>query len=238
VSESLAVRLGVGTRELVAIVGAGGKSTLLFSLGDELATAGSRVVLTTTTKLGAEQAASVPAVCRSVDPEVVDRALTGPGPVMVVTGGDDHKVTGPPPTTVDALFTDVALDYVIVEADGARRRAFKAPDEHEPVIPALSTVVVVVMGADAIGGVISEVCHRPVRVAALAGVTVRDRVDPHVCAAVLGHPAGGLKGVPAGARMVVAITKVTPGRAGTAAEIDRLLSGHDRIDRIVRLDHT
>ena len=37
---ALAEQLGLGDRELVAFVGAGGKSTMLFGLGDELAAGG------------------------------------------------------------------------------------------------------------------------------------------------------------------------------------------------------
>jgi molybdenum cofactor cytidylyltransferase len=235
VSISLAARLGLGPRELVAFVGAGGKSTLLFALGEELAAAGRRVVLTTTTKLGAGQAAGAPTLCRTVDPTVVAGALAGPGPVMVVAGGDDHKVTGPAPAAVNRLFEAAGADYVLVEADGARRRAFKAPAAHEPVIPGAATVVVVVMGADAIGGVIADVCHRPEIVAGVTGRAVGDDLDPEACARVLVDPRGGLKGVPASARTIVAITKVTPERAASAAEVERLLVASGKVERVVVL---
>ncbi len=234
-SGALAARLGLGARELVAFVGAGGKSTLLFALGEELAAQGRRVVLTTTTKLGTEQAARAPTSCRTDVLATVAAALDGPGPVMVVTGGDDHKVTGPPPEGVDRLFASGVADFVLVEADGARRRAFKAPAAHEPVIPATTTVVVVVMGADAVGGVIAEVAHRPERVAALAGRSTDDVLDAEACVAVLTHPRGGLAGVPAAARVVVAVTKVTPDREAVARDIAQKLDASDRIDRTLVL---
>ncbi len=232
-SESLAARLGIGKSELVAIVGGGGKSTLLFSLGDELAAAGSRVVLTTTTKLGAEQAAAAPTLCRSADAGAVARALSGPRPVMLVTGGDDHKVIGPAPSAIDVLFGSGVADHLLVEADGARGRPFKAPAGHEPVVPSAATIVVIVMGADAIGGVIRDVCHRPEIVAALAGTDLDSRLDPRTCASVLAHRRGGLKRVPRHARAVVAITKVAAERADAAAEIATALEAVARIDRVV-----
>ena len=48
----LAGRLGLGAHEHVAIVGGGGKSSLLFALGRELP---GRVVMTTTTRIFAAQ---------------------------------------------------------------------------------------------------------------------------------------------------------------------------------------
>lgn len=232
-TESIAARLGLADRELVALVGAGGKSTLLLSLGEELAAAGRRVILTTTTKLGSDQAALVPTVCRSAEAAVVAAALGKPGPVMVVTGGDDHKATGPSPEMVDRLYATVPVDYILVEADGARRRPCKAPAAHEPVIPAAATLVVVVIGADAVGGVIAEVCHRPELVAAVTGRGLGDRLDAAACATLLGHPAGGLRRVPPGARVAVTITKVGGVRLAAAADVANRLAGHPRIERVV-----
>lgn len=234
-SEALARRLGLGASELVAFVGAGGKSTLLFALGEELAAAGHRVVLTTTTKLGAEQAARAPARCCGSELASLAAALDGQGPVMLVAGGDDHKVTGPAPEDIDRLFASGVADFVLVEADGARQRPFKAPAAHEPVIPSAATIVVVVMGADAVGGVISEVSHRPERVAALAGRSTEDVLDARACATVLAHSRGGLKGVPERARAVVAITKVTVGHAAVANDIARRIDETGRFDRSLLL---
>jgi molybdenum cofactor cytidylyltransferase len=235
VSGALAARLGLGAPELVAFVGAGGKSTLLFELGEELAAARHRVVLTTTTKLGAEQAARARVLCRTSEAGAVAASLDGPGPVMVAVGGDHHKVTGPPPADIDRLYGSGVADFVLVEADGARRRAFKAPAAHEPVIPAAATLVVVVMGADAVGGVISEVCHRPERVAALTGRSPDDVLDAAACVAALTHPDGGLKHVPEAARAVVAITKVSPERRAVAQGIARGIDGTGRFERCVLL---
>ena len=97
----LANLLGLADRELISLVGGGGKSTMLFSLGDELSSAGNRVILTTTTKMGRDQTVVVEKVCWSADTDCVTDSLDQPGPVMLVAGGDDHKVTGPPPEVVD-----------------------------------------------------------------------------------------------------------------------------------------
>ena len=58
VGESLTDRLGLGERDLVSFVRAGGKTTLMLKLGRELADAGHRVVITTTTRMSTDEVES------------------------------------------------------------------------------------------------------------------------------------------------------------------------------------
>ncbi|MBT8217166.1 MAG: putative selenium-dependent hydroxylase accessory protein YqeC [Acidimicrobiia bacterium] len=224
----------IGDRELVALTGGGGKTTLLFSLAAELAGRGGRVIGTTTTKLGADQV-SGHRVCWSADPAEVEAGLDGDGPLFVLQAGDDRKVTGYEPEVVDELYADSSATHVLVEADGARSRPLKAPAAHEPVIPGAATLVVVVMGIDALGRTLFEAAHRPPEAAALTGLTEWARITPAVAAQVLTHPDGGLKGVPAASRVVVALTKVAPAAGDAAEELEGLLAGHGRIERVIRI---
>lgn len=228
--------LGIGGHELVSLVGGGGKSTMLFALGTELATAGQRVILTTTTKMGREQALAAPSVCWSADTRCAVDALAGPGPVMLVTAGDDHKVTGPPPEVVDRLYAESNADYVIVEADGSRRRPLKAPASHEPVIPTRSTTVVILMGIDAVGRPLARAVHRVERATALTGLAPDHVLTPADCARIIAHPDGILRSCPPAARVVVALTKVGPEGTATAAEIARLLRAEPRIAAVVMIE--
>ena len=98
---------------------------------------------------------------------------------------------------------------ILNEADGSRMRPFKAPAAHEPVIPAETTLVVPVVGADVFGQPLdAEHVHRPELVSALSGAPLGAPITPEIVARVLAHPEGGRKGVPAGARVVVLINKV------------------------------
>ncbi|MDX2344445.1 MAG: selenium cofactor biosynthesis protein YqeC [Acidimicrobiia bacterium] len=200
--------LGLGDRELVSLVGGGGKSTMLFGLGDELSSTGKRVILTTTTKMGRYQTTELTNICWSADMDCVVDALDRPGFTMLVTGGDDHKVTGPPPEVVDHLFADSGADYIVVEADGSHGRPLKAPASHEPVVPSQTTMVVILMGIDAVGQTLGEVTHRvdeAVRFTDLEPSHVMTATD---CASVLVHPDGALRCCPPGSRVLVALTKV------------------------------
>ena len=234
VTDSVARLLGLGERELVAFTGAGGKSTLMLRLGEELANSGKRVVVTTTTKMGRDQVEGLPAVCRSDEITAVTAALDSTFLVALATGGDDHKATGPSPGVIDVLFGSVPVDYLLVEADGARGLSLKAPGPHEPVIPTKTTTVVVLLGVDAVGGRIADVAHRPKQAAALTGLGTGDRLEVRHCVTILTHEDGGLKGVPPGARVVVALTKTaTPRMEHVATQIAQQLGSHRRISRVV-----
>ena len=223
---SLADRLGLGQRELVSVVGAGGKSTLLLQLADELTIAGSSVALTTTTKMGADQIPPGATVIRSLDEPT--GALT-----FLVGEIDEPKVIGVEPEVVDDLFSSEKFDYVLVEADGARRKSIKAPNNHEPVIPSLTTTVVVVAGLDAIGRRIIDVAHRPENVASILGREVTDVVRPLDIVSLILSPVGGFARVPPQARVATILTYATPN--GRLDEVCTALRDNPRIERVISL---
>jgi molybdenum cofactor cytidylyltransferase len=233
VTPSLPERLGLARRELVSIVGAGGKSTILFALGRDLTAAGARVILTTTTRVGADQPSEP--ICWSAEVADVEAAFMVGLPVFVAAGRAPGKIVGPSPEAIDRLFAETGADYVVVEADGAHRMAIKAPADHEPVIPGASTTVIVVASLAAIGHPISEVAHRPERVAGLIGAQPGDLLTLEGAAAVLLHPHGGLQGIPDRARVVMVLTRAGSAPAGLAADLVAVLAPHPRVDRAVTL---
>ena len=234
--EPLHTRLAVGDRELISIVGAGGKSTVLFTLGRELAESDAQVILTTTTKMARDQVTE-PA-CWTADPIQVDPEVASGRPLFVAVGTVPGKVTGPSREEVDRLFTETTADYVIVEADGARSMSVKAPAEHEPVIPSRSTLVVVVVGIDAVGRPLSAVAHRPECIEAITGLPPGAIVAVPDIAAILLHPDGGLKSVPDTARIAIVITKVTPSTASVAGDLRASVACDPRIDEVITLPET
>lgn len=228
----LANQLGLGERELVSLVGGGGKSTMLFALGNGLASQGRRVVLTTTTKMSRDQALSAPTVCWSASE--VGAAFGKPGPLMLVADIDDHKISGAPPEVVDHLFEASDADYIIVEADGSRGRPLKAPGPHEPVVPSLSTTVVVLVGIDAVGNRLDAVAHRVKVATRFTGLTPSTLITPRHCVDILMHQDGVLRPCPPAARVVVAITKVsTEADIEAADEMERLLRGYPQVDKVI-----
>ena len=204
--------LGIAGDDVVALVGGGGKTTTMFRLAREITEAGGRALTTTTTRIFAAQIALAPAHVGAEDStrERVTAALAAHRHVLVI---------GDPDGTGRAV--GVSLDLfgrlrawcpgvcLLNEADGSRMRPFKAPADHEPVIPTETTLVVPLVGADVFGKPLdAEYVHRPDLVSALSGALLGAPVTPEVVARVLAHPLGGCKNVPDGARVVALINKV------------------------------
>lgn len=125
------------------------------------------------------------------------RALRDAG-VLVVAGVDPQpagRLAPLVPEDVAALARIDGVDAVLVEADGSRARAFKAPGEHEPAIPDAATHVVAVAGASVLGQPLDEDhVHRPERVRAIVpGLPPAAVCDAALIARVLAHEAGGRK---------------------------------------------
>ncbi|MCP4424775.1 MAG: putative selenium-dependent hydroxylase accessory protein YqeC, partial [Chloroflexi bacterium] len=139
--------------QLVAIVGGGGKSSLMFTLARALS---GRVVTTTTTRIFAAQMKLAPAVCYADDLSNLGAYLERFGTTLVVgavgSGKDKEKALGVPPQLPGQLLARPDVDFVLVEADGSRMRPIKAPASHEPVIPPGTTLVAPTMGIDALDG--------------------------------------------------------------------------------------
>lgn len=212
--------LSLGPHEHVAVVGGGGKTTLVHALGRGLT--GSRI-LTTTTKMGFDQGGGLPTVLLDRDPSsAAVVAARDHGLVMVWAALDEPVALGVDPELCDEWFRSV--DHVVVEADGARRRPFKAPAHYEPVVPRSVTIVVSTIGADALDDVIERCCHRPEIVADLAGCEPTDRLTPERAAKVLLHERGNRRAVPPGARFAVATTKVDARRRPLVDRLDRALA--------------
>jgi probable selenium-dependent hydroxylase accessory protein YqeC len=174
-------------------------------------------------------------ICWSAEVADVEAAFMVGLPVFVAAGRAPGKIVGPSPEAIDRLFAGTAPAYVVVEADGAHRMAIKAPADHEPVIPSASTTVIVVASLAAIGHPISEVAHRPERVAGLIGAQPGDLLTLEGAAAVMLHPHGGLEGIPDTARVVMVLTRAGSAPAGLAADLAAVLASHPRVDRAVTL---
>ena len=232
----LADALGLGDRALVSFVGAGGKKTAARHLVADGAARARRVGYTTTTHtppldnlpLVLADPERPPWGAHSVAPDGRHGALAFARERVSDPARATRKVRGYGPETVDAVFERGDFDWLLVKADGARRREFKAPGPDEPVVPSRSTDVVVVVSVRAVGRRLdAPTVHRPERVAALSGRSVGDSLTTADLAAVLAAEGGGLRGVPAGARVHLVVNKAdtpaltTRGRAVVDAVRER-----------------
>jgi probable selenium-dependent hydroxylase accessory protein YqeC len=197
----------------VAIVGGGGKTSLCFALAEELAGAGSRVIMATTTKVWRKEADRAPCVVFAPSGSAASsRAQAGLREVACLFVAqrplDSGKVEGISPETADALFQDMRPGYVIVEADGAAGRPLKVPASHEPVIPASATLVIAVMGLEALGMRFDpQLVFRPDIFRDVSGLEEGDLLTTEAIARVFQSPRGLFKGTPEAARRIVFLNK-------------------------------
>ncbi|GMU41497.1 MAG: hypothetical protein AMXMBFR23_23630 [Chloroflexota bacterium] len=185
---------GDGRARVVAIVGGGGKTALAYRLGWEAAALGRRAMVTGTTRF--TRLAPMPPLVEAAPDAILGRAEAAwqPGQPLVLAGMEAQTKGRLAPLaceTVDALARTEGIGLIAVEADGSRMRAFKAPGDDEPVIPASATHVVAVVGASILDAPLdAEHVHRPERVRAIVD---REVCDATLIAAVLASPTGGRK---------------------------------------------
>ena len=182
---------------ITAIIGSGGKSTLLKTLGLELMRAGGRVLLCTTTHMfpvagvpwnGSSRrldaapwkpgAAHVPGCTCEACAGLVRGSICQAG----VLDPETSKLSAPAEPLNELV---QRLDYVLAEADGSKRLPLKAHAAWEPVIPAATANVVWVVGASGLGKPINEAVHRPELFCERCGCEPTDAATPERVAQVL-----------------------------------------------------
>lgn len=161
---------------LCAIVGSGGKTALMLRLAHELAEKGSVIVATSTHIYPPE---GIPLITGSE--AAIAQAFTQHRILCVGSFTQNGKLTAP-----ELPFPQLATlaDYVLVEADGARRLPLKAHAAHEPVIPDGARVIAVV-GATGFGKPVAQAAHRPELYAKALGIGMDENVTPEGAAHVL-----------------------------------------------------
>ena len=155
---------------VTAIIGSGGKTSLMLRLCRELP--GTVILCTSTHIFPAE---GLPLVTGRVEALPFEKFCLG-------TPAENGKLTAP-----EQSFEDLAkrADYVLVEADGAKGLPLKAHLDYEPVIPTCANLVLQVVGLSGLGRPIGQVAHRPERFAELCGASLKEPAIPERIAKVL-----------------------------------------------------
>ncbi len=227
-----ALRLGEAPQ--VAFVGAGGKSLVLFSLARQF---DRPVLISTSTHLSKEQVSS--ADRHIVLDEVGQIQSLGPNTlplISVVTSAEfnDDRFRGPSDEILGALskFARKHAIPLLIEADGSRLRALKAPAGHEPAIPSFVDAVIVVAGMSAVGKALAdENVHRAQHFSTLSGIKIGERISSKEIVKVLLNENGGLKNIPPDARRIVLLNQADSSELEAACRgISReLLSVYDAV---------
>ncbi|MBC7260726.1 MAG: putative selenium-dependent hydroxylase accessory protein YqeC, partial [Chloroflexi bacterium] len=216
-----------------------GKTSTMYRLGRELANLGWRVIATTTTMIRPPSLAPKEALVVSSNSEealrLTKEALRQNSLITLAAQRleAENKLKGIEPSLVDELVK--LADAVIIEADGARGRSLKAPASYEPVIPAITTLLVPLVGIDAVGCILNEeTVHRPQLVAELTGLALGEVIHASAIAKLLVHEQGALKGAPLHARVMPFINKVQDkGALATARQIARQIKRVPSLERVL-----
>jgi KaiC/GvpD/RAD55 family RecA-like ATPase len=127
--------------DVICVVGAGGKTSLVKKLAGECADSGYKVLISTTTRFASDQVAGL--------------ARSGADVLVEIEGEKAFS-------DADSIREKLAdYDIVIIEADGAACKRLKGWKESEPVIPEFTTKTIGVVDSSVTGEKLSEeIVHR------------------------------------------------------------------------------
>ena len=217
---------------VVSLVGAGGKTSLMFRLAHELTKSGETVLTTTTTKIFepapdqairvilAESAAGLRAQAQGLlknQTHICAAAARLP---------EQGKLGGFLPEIVDDICQCKLFRWIIVEADGAAGRPLKAPADHEPVVPDCTTHLVGLVGLNGLGRPLNDQwVFRRRQFVALTGLEPDAAVSDAAVANLLVDKNGIFKNAPVDAARIAFCNQ---------ADIPSNLAAGRRIARILR----
>ena len=203
--------LGLKGSGVISIVGAGGKTSLMFRLAHEISGLDQSVLTTTTTKIMMpRRSQSSHVILTTSSRTLIDNAgellkesfhISAASPRLPEHQG---KIAGFPVEFIDEIRLSGCFKWILVEADGAAQKPLKAPADHEPVIPGSSNRVVGVVGLAAIGKPLqADWVFRHERYASITGLSEGMPVTPASVVKAVTHPAGIFKGCPSRALKIL-----------------------------------
>lgn len=223
--------LSIKDREVISLVGGGGKTTLMYALGRELSSHRNGIILTTTTKILEPEPS----------PFFLQFLANDLGEVKKWVAENSHrrhclliarkrlpngKLAGIFPEWIEEIFRMDGVSIIVNEADGAAGRPLKAPRAGEPVVPKNTTLLVPVMGIDGIGHPLDEESvFRAAIASRLLNLPLGSMITEDVIARLMKEL---IKSAPAGARIVPLINKADlPGGLEKAQKLARYLLSLD-----------
>ncbi len=172
--ELLGIRPG-----LTAVIGSGGKTSLLRVLAQELSVYGT-VLLATTTHIMRPDWCPFAATAEELRADFAHSPIVCAGAYT-----PEGKLTAP-----DFPGWQTAANFVLVEADGSKRLPAKAHAAWEPVLPPERSRTVCVFGASALAKTIQDAAHRPELYASLAETSPDALITQEIAARVLAKEDG------------------------------------------------
>ncbi|MCL2149559.1 MAG: selenium cofactor biosynthesis protein YqeC [Dehalococcoidia bacterium] len=236
----LAVALGLRSGDVVCLVGGGGKTSLMFRLAHELAVAGEHIISTTTTRIMSPAPEESECIILEEDAKTLvirarDALLRYRHITLAHPQPDADKLKGLLPEMVDHLHRLGLANYIVNEADGAACLPLKAPNLTEPVIPSSTSLVIAMVGIEAIGRpLLPENAFRVDNISRLTGLKEGEPITLEAVSLLITHPQGIIQHA-MGARIIPFINKVGEDQVtrAEALAVKILCRRHPRIEKVV-----
>ena len=190
---SLIKTLKLNKHGVISLVGAGGKTTLMFRLAKELAYLNKKILITTTTKIFMPLTHQSPKtiISNSFD-IIIKKSKNILKNLSCFTLGSKYlsngKLKGLHPNLINQLWKSSIFDWIIIEADGAFQKSLKACKSHEPVVPSVTTNLIAMAGLDVMEKKLNEKSvFRSNLFSSISGLPINANITKHSIAKVLVH---------------------------------------------------
>ncbi|MGB9839897.1 selenium cofactor biosynthesis protein YqeC [Thermovenabulum sp.] len=210
-------------KEMISAVGGGGKTTLLFNLALELSKVGKKVLLSTTTKIYLPESEENFKVILGDEEEVLN-SIKAEKNLIIISGKrivEENKLEGLNKSFYNIIFEKNMFDYILIEADGSKRKPIKFHAYYEPVIPELTTKVIGIVGLDCMGEKLdNQIFHRAEDFSREFGYKIGDNIDEKMVADLIISGKGLFKTSPDDSEKILILNKAdNPDRQNWATKI-------------------
>lgn len=184
--------LDIDKGSMVSIVGAGGKTTLMYSLAEELRNE-YKCLVTTTTKIYVPFEDQFDYLAVSEYELEAFKEVDSNGVFVYGTGiNDEGKLLGAEPEGLEPL--KQYFDYTLIEADGSKRKPLKGWKDSEPVICKGTTHTIAVLSVEALGKEVNEYnIHRIEEFLSITSAKRNEKVKIEHFEELIFHPKGLFK---------------------------------------------
>lgn len=175
--------------DIVSIVGAGGKTSLMFKLAEEARSAGLKTLVTTSTRLFMPQKEKYYAL--DLSGNCFSQKIISAAGIYVagIPDSEAGKMRGISESQLEA--NRERFDLILIEADGSACKPLKGWKENEPVIYPQTSVTIGVIDIQTVGRTISaDLVHRLELFLHMAGTQAGEPVSTDHLEAVISHPDG------------------------------------------------
>ena len=163
-----ALDIDLNKDKVITVVGAGGKTSTIFELGNELSNLNKKTIITTTTHMKLDKDFLL--IDEDFNIENLKKILQKNNLIKI-----DYKVKSLDEDTLKRCI-DIS-DFLLIEGDGSKRLPLKAPKDNEPVIIQETDLVIGLIGFDSLDKKIEETCHRPELVSKLLHKNIKENIN-------------------------------------------------------------